>query len=100
MDGRLTVDGAVGLDGREVRVFERAASCTDDEPAGGDVQGMPLFDRLPRVVRDALQDTVRKWTAQAAWDALMQGVPSYDLATYIRKMDADKAREEDVYGRT
>lgn len=71
-------------------MFEHVEPTRYDEGVAGD--DMSAFDRLPRVVRDALQVTSWKWNAADALAALMQGIPAHNLAQYITKMDADHGR--------
>lgn len=56
-----------------------------------------VFDNLPKIVRDALQDTVRKWSSTSARDALNMGYPPSVLATMIKQMDWDQAKADNPY---
>lgn len=57
---------------------------------------MDCFDGLPAQIRQALRDTVQKWDARSACDALKTGYPAEKLVSFIKNLDRDFVRQTTI----
>lgn len=85
---------SVGLDGQEI--IAQGVSMEDYEQSF-DGRDMRAFDSLPKVVRDALNATGRKWSAQDAVAALPGFFSANELARFIMQMDSAHMRQTNPY---